>query len=737
MAGERQRKSWQAWRRDTLTRPFFKWYKRVLPEMSETERDALEAGTVWWDAEMFSGRPDWQKLLAIPKPQLTAEEQAFLNGPVEQLCAMLDDWRINFEWRDLPPEAWAFIKDQRFFGMIIPKGHGGLGFSAFAHSEVVQKIATRSIAAAVTVMVPNSLGPAELLLHYGSDEQKNHYLPRLARGDDIPCFALTGPFAGSDAASIPDTGIVCKGNHNGKEVLGLRATWEKRYITLGPVATVMGLALNVRDPDKLLGGDEELGITVALVPTNAEGIKIGRRHFPAHQAFLNGPNSGTNVFIPFEWLIGGQDQIGKGWRMLMESLAAGRGISLPSLSSGGVKFCAHVTGAYARVRKQFKLPIGKFEGVKEPLARIAGYAYMTDSLRHLVTAGIDAGEKPSVLSAIAKLHATSMMRQAVNDAMDIHGGKGICDGPNNYLANIYHALPVSITVEGANILTRSLIVFGQGAVRAHPYLYKEMQATREQDENAALGAFNTVLWQHFRNQVTSLIRSLWHNLTGAIGAHAAPRSGKAKPLYRKLMRASANFAVATEVAMVTYGGDLKKRESISARLGDALSFLCILSACLKRFHDDGQPKEDLPLLLWSGDYALKSIDDALAGVLQNLPLRPFAWILRPFVRPVLAKPQWPSDKLTAAVAELIQSPNATRDRLTTGIYIGEHDQPIAKLESAMKAMIAADDIRTRIKTGAQATDDERQFMQHADALMHDVIMVDDFSSAELSPHKPN
>ncbi|MCB2107397.1 MAG: acyl-CoA dehydrogenase, partial [Rhodobacteraceae bacterium] len=456
------------WRRRVLTGPLFAWYKRVLPPMSDTEREALEAGTVWWDAELFSGAPDWSKLHAAPKAELNAEEQAFVDGPTDDLCAMLDDWRINFEWRDLPPEVWDFIKEHRFFGMIIPKEHGGLGFSALAHSQVVSKIATRSITAAVTVMVPNSLGPAELLLHYGTDEQRRHYLPRLAKGEDIPCFALTGPYAGSDAASLPDIGIVCKGTYNGKETLGLRGNWEKRYITLGPVATVMGLALQTHDPDHLLGDVDDLGITVALVPTDTPGVEIGRRHYPVHQAFLNGPNKGKDVFIPFDWVIGGQDNVGKGWRMLMDSLAAGRGISLPSLSAGGAKFCARTTGAYGRVRKQFKVPVGKFEGVQEALARIGGRAYMAESMRRLTAIAVDMGEKPSVLSAIAKLHGTDMLRATINDAMDVHGGKGICDGPSNYLANVYHAMPVSITVEGANILTRSLIVFGQGAIRCHP-----------------------------------------------------------------------------------------------------------------------------------------------------------------------------------------------------------------------------------------------------------------------------
>nr|MDQ2694922.1 acyl-CoA dehydrogenase [Pseudomonadota bacterium] len=483
-------------RRRLVSAPLLGWYRQVLPPMSDTEREALDAGTVWWDAELFTGRPDWDKWLAFARPQLSAGEQAFLDGPVEELCRMVDDWRIGHELRDLPPEVWQFIRAKGFWGMIIPKDYGGLGFSALAHSAVIMKLGARSNSTAVTVMVPNSLGPAELLLNYGTEEQKNHYLPRLARGEELPCFALTGPWSGSDAAAMPDKGVVCHGEYQGRQTLGLRVTWDKRYITLGPVATLLGLAFKAFDPDHLLGEREDLGTTLALIPTNTPGVCIGRRHYPVRQAFQNGPNSGRDVFVPMDWIIGGQARIGQGWRMLMDCLAAGRSISLPSTSTGVAKLCARTTGAYARVRKQFRVPIGQFEGVEEALAPIAGHAYALDAARTLTAFAVDQGEKPSVLSAIMKYHATTRMREVMDHAMDIHGGKAICDGPGNYLANVYYGLPVSITVEGANILTRSMIIFGQGAIRCHPWLLREMQAARDPDPTRGLADFDRALSGH-------------------------------------------------------------------------------------------------------------------------------------------------------------------------------------------------------------------------------------------------
>lgn len=742
-ANRTKKRDWTAWRRETLTRPLLAWYKKRLPPMSDTEREALEAGTVWWDAELFTGKPDWHKLLAAPKASLAPDEQAFLDGPVEQLCAMLDDWRIENTWHDLPPEVWEFIKTHRFFGMIIPKANGGLGFSAQAHSAVIAKVSTRSITAAVTVMVPNSLGPAELLLHYGTEEQKAHYLPRLASGEDIPCFALTGPEAGSDASGMPDIGVVCRGTYNGKETLGLRTSWSKRYITLGPVATVMGLAFRVRDPDHLLGAADEHGITVALVPTDTPGVNIGRRHLPAHQAFMNGPNSGTDVFIPMEWIIGGQARIGQGWRMLMESLAAGRGISLPALSTGGIKLAARATGAYGRIRKQFGVPVGKFEGVQEHLGRVAGFAYLMESLRRLTAVAVDMGEKPSVLSAIAKFHATEMMRHAVNDAMDIHGGKAICDGPRNYLANVYHAMPVSITVEGANILTRNLIIFGQGAIRCHPYLLKEMTAANDPDPKASLETFDGLIWQHAGHQLLTAARSLVHNLTFGWFA-SAPRAGKATRHYRQLARYCASFALLAEVAMVVLGGALKRKERISARLGDALSHLYILSTALKRFEDDGRPDSDLGLLKWSTQYSLYQVQNALDGALANFPNRPIAWLLRLLVFPLGRHRRPPHDELTGQAADLLLAPSDIRDRLTAGIYIGPDDQPLGQLEAALKAVLAADVVTAKMrKAGVSDVDTavaqklisaaEKDLVIQAESLTAAVIAVDDFAPEEISP----
>ncbi len=732
----------KAWRRNVITRPLLNWYRSRIPPMSNTEREAIEAGTVWWDAALFTGKPDWRILLKAPKAGVSAEEEAFIAGPVEQLCLMLDDWRIEHEWRDLPPEVWAFIKANKFFGMIIPKQYGGLGFSAQAHSAIVSKISTRSITAAVTVMVPNSLGPAELLLHYGTDAQKNYYLPRLASGQDIPCFALTGPEAGSDASAMPDVGIVCRGTHEGRETMGLRVTWSKRYITLGPVATVMGLAFKVRDPDHLLGDTDELGITVALIPTTLPGVEIGRRHLPAHQAFQNGPNHGKDVFIPMDMLLGGQERIGQGWRMLVECLAAGRGISLPALSAGGIKLAARTTGAYARVRKQFGVPVGKFEGVQEALARISGSAYLIEAMRRLTAVAIDMGEKPSVLSAIIKFHATEMMRKVINDAMDVHGGKGIIDGPKNYIGNIYHAMPVSITVEGANILTRSLIIFGQGAIRCHPYLYKEMVAARETDAKKSLVDFDNLIWRHLGHMIATKLRAFVHNLTGGVFA-SAPKAGHATRHYKQLARASASFAFVAEVAMVLLGGALKRKESLSARLGDALSYMYMLSCALKRFEDDGRPDADLPLLDWAAKHCLYEIQTALDGTLANFPYGPLGWLMRIVVFPLGRRRRPPADKLNGDIAELILAPSDVRERLTAGIYLGPPDQPIGELDRALQAVVNADAILHRlrkagIKDPAQApanalTAEERGILDRADDLTRSVIAVDDFAPGDVSP----
>src|SRR3989440_6546981 len=559
-----------SFRRDFISKPIFAFARGAMPAMSDTEREALEAGDVWWDADLFTGNPDWSKLLAVAPATLTEEEKAFLNGPVDELCAMLDEWKINWEWRDLPPEAWAFIKRHKFFGMIIPKEFGGLGFSPYAHSEVVRKLSSRSLTAAVTVMVPNSLGPGELLMRFGTKEQQDRWLPRLAEGADIPCFGLTSPEAGSDAASMVDTGIICKDNFEGREVLGLRLNWHKRYITLGPVATLLERAFKARDPVHVVESQQDLAITVAVIPTHLPGVSIGQRHLPAMQVFQNGPNWGHDVFIPLDYIIGGEKRLGQGWKMLMTALAAGRGISLPSLSAAGAAFAARTTGAYARIREQFGISIGKFEGIEEPLARIAATAYLLDAARRLTCAALNQGHHPAVISGIMKLQATERMRTAIDDAMDIHGGKAVIDGPQNYMGSLYRSVPVGITVEGANILTRNLIVFGQGAIRAHPYLLEEMNALGDDDRARGLDAFDTAFWKHIGHSFTTLFRAWGRSWTR--GAFApAPDAGAATGFYRQLSRYASAFALCADMALVTLGGALKRRGMLSAAFGRILS----------------------------------------------------------------------------------------------------------------------------------------------------------------------
>jgi acyl-CoA dehydrogenase len=508
--------SFRDFRRERLTKPILKWARGVMPPISDTERDAIDAGTVWWDGELFSGNPDWDKLLAMPPARLSAEEQAFMQGPVRTLCGMIDDWKIASDDHDLPPAVWQFMRENKFFGMIIPKEHGGLGFSNTAHSEVVRTISSASVVAGVTVMVPNSLGPGELLMHFGTDEQRAHWLPRLADGREIPCFGLTSPDAGSDAAAMTDVGIVEYGDHEGERVLGVRLNFEKRYITLGPVSTVMGLAFKLRDPEDHLGGGEDRGITVALLPTDTPGVSHGDRHVPLMTHFQNGPLYGKDVFIPLDWILGGPERVGQGWRMLMTALAAGRGISLPSQSAASAALCLRTTGAYARVRRQFNVPIGKFEGIQAPLAEIVANAYLIDAARRLTVAALDQGHKPSVVSAIMKYHATERMRRSVEHAMDIHGGKGIIEGPNNYLAAQYRSVPIGITVEGANILTRNLMIFGQGAIRSHPYMLQELLALSIEDDEKALHSFDDAFWKHAGHSVANAFRAFVRGWTGGL-----------------------------------------------------------------------------------------------------------------------------------------------------------------------------------------------------------------------------
>src|SRR5262245_61693409 len=686
-------------RRALFTNHVLAIFRKILPDMTQTEKDAIDAGTVWWDADLFSGKPDWNKMLAIPAPKLTAEEQAFLDGPVEEACAMANDWEITHERYDLPPKLWQYIKDKGFLGMIIPKKYGGLGFSALAHSAVVMKLSTRSNALAVTVMVPNSLGSGELLLHYGTDEQKNHYLPRLAKGQEVPCFALTSPEAGSDAASIPDYGVVCKGMWQGKEVLGMRVTWDKRYITLGPVATLLGLAFRLYDPEGLLGGKADLGITCALVPTNHPGVNIGRRHLPLNAVFQNGPNSGKDVFMPIDWIIGGKDYAGKGWMMLMGCLAAGRSISLPTSSVGGAKALARITGAYARVRSQFKTPIGKLEGVEEALGRIAANTYMMDAVRIMTAGAVDLGEKPAVISAIAKYHMTEKARQIVNDSMDIHGGKGICLGPNNWVGRGYQVMPVGITVEGANILTRTLIIFGQGAIRCHPYVLREMRAAKEMTGDAASVEFDDAFTSHIGHTISNGVRAFVHGITssrlGQVPSNGAPET---RHYYRFASRLAAAFAFLADVSMLAMGGALKRKEKISGRLGDVLSMLYLISATLKHYEDQGRQKEDIPMIRWIVRDMAYHAQEAIDGIISNFPVKSVATLLRWTIFPLGMSFRPPLDSRNRESAKILLEPGAARDRLTAGMYISKSESdPTGNLELAFAATIACEPIDEKIR----------------------------------------
>jgi acyl-CoA dehydrogenase len=677
-------------RRALISDRLLRVFRRIMPSMSATEREALEAGTVWWEAELFGGKPDWRKLIAVPAPTLSADEQAFLDGPTEELCRRLDDWDITHARRDLPPEVWRFIKDNGFFGMIIPKRYGGLEFSAQAHSAVVMKVASRSVTAAVTVMVPNSLGPAELLIRYGTEAQREHYLPRLARGEAVPCFALTGPEAGSDAASMPDRGFVCRGMHEGREVLGIRLTWEKRYITLGPVATILGLAFHLFDPDRLLGPEADIGVTLALIPTNHPGVEIGTRHNPLDIPFQNGPNSGKDVFIPLDWVIGGHERVGQGWRMLMDCLAAGRSISLPALATGTAKLACRATGAYARIRKQFKLPLGRFEGVEEVLARLAGYTYLMDAARSFTARAVDLGEKPSVASAIVKFQLTEHMRRVVIDAMDVLGGAGICLGPRNLIGRVYQSLPISITVEGANILTRTLIVYGQGAVRCHPYVRAEMEAVADTDPARAARTFDKAIFGHIGFVISNIARAFWLGLTAARFVRA-PFVGPVRRYVQKLTRLSSVFAVISDASMLTLGAELKRKEKISGRLADALSFMYLASGVIKRYEDDGRIREDEPLLRWACDYCLHETEEALAAVLENAPNRAFCWLLARLLFPSGRRQRPPRDAMGHEAARLLLDPSMARDRLTAGMFVPDDPaEPLARLEDALPAVIAAE-----------------------------------------------
>jgi acyl-CoA dehydrogenase len=737
----------------TLTRPFLRSYRRLLPAMSATEREALDAGTVWWDGELFTGGPDWRKLMSAKVPTLTTEEQAFLDGPCEDLCAMLDDWDITHVRADLPPEVWSFIKSRGFFGMIIPRRYGGLEFSAYAHSCVLVKIASRSGTASSTVAVPNSLGPAELLLHYGTEAQKDHFLPRLARGEEVPCFALTGPRAGSDAASIPDTGVICRGRWQGSEIVGIKLNFSKRYITLAPIATVVGLAFRLFDPDKLMGDKTDLGITCALIPRDSPGLSIGRRHFPLNVPFQNGPIQGHDVFVPIDAIIGGFDMAGQGWRMLVEQLSVGRCISLPSSATGSAQAAVYASAAYARIRRQFNMPIGRFEGVEQVLARMAARTYIMDAARSVTAGAIDGGEKPSVPSAMLKYHATEFARMIANDAMDVHGGKGICLGPKNYLGRGYQIVPVAITVEGANILTRSLIIFGQGAVRCHPFVLREMNAARNPDREAGIAEFDRALMGHIGFAISNAARSLVLGLTLARFTEA-PRTGPTTRYFQHVNRYSASFALATDIAMLALGGYLKKKESLSARLGDVLSAMYLASMVLKHHENQGREAADLPLVEWACRSLLYQAQEQLHLFLRNFPNRPLAALMRLLIFPRGLTYFAPSDRLGRDIVELIMNPTAARERLTQHSYkTCSANNPIGLLQEALVLSTLAEPLEKRIrvdgvKTGrvtaldlpgqiSQAlhlgilSEAEAAALRDYDAKVSHLINVDDFAPHEL------
>jgi acyl-CoA dehydrogenase len=740
-------------RKAVISRRFLKAYIKLLPPMSQTEREALEAGTVWWDGELFTGAPRWSKLLSAKAPRLSAEEQAFIDGPCDELCKMLDDWDITHKRGDMPPQVWDYLKSKGFFAMIIPKKYGGLEFSAYAHSCVLTKIGSRSVTASSTVAVPNSLGPAELLNHYGTEEQKDHYLPRLARGEEIPCFALTGPRAGSDAASLPDTGVVCRGQWQGKEIVGIRLNFSKRYITLAPIATVIGLAFRLFDPDKLLGENADRGITCALIPRGTAGITIGRRHFPLNIPFQNGPIQGRDVFVPLDFIIGGPKMIGQGWRMLVEQLSVGRCISLPSNATGGAKAATWASGAYGRIRRQFNLPVGKFEGVEYVIARMAGLTYTMDAARSVTAGAIDGGEKPSVPSAMLKYHVTEMSRIVANDGMDVHGGKGICLGPRNYMGRGYQAIPIAITVEGANILTRSLIIFGQGAIRCHPFVLKEMNAARNPDRAKGVDEFDRALFGHIGFTISNAVRSFIMAMTNARFT-SAPVTGPTSRYYQHIVRFSASFAFVVDVAMLTLGGYLKKKENLSARLGDVLSCMYLASMVLKHYENQGRHDADLPFVEWACRNLLYRAQEQLHSFLRNFPNPFLGAAMRLLTLPRGLTYSAPSDRLGATIADLVSNPTESRERLGSYLYNTiEPSNALGMLQEALVLSQTAEPIEKRIrvegvKTGkvtaldlpgqiTQAlaagiiSETEAASLREYDRKVMDLINVDDFAPNEL------
>jgi acyl-CoA dehydrogenase len=711
------------YRREKITRPALEVYRKLLPSMSDTEREALEAGNVWWDGELFSGMPDWDRLTEYPAPKLSEEEQAFFDGPCEQLCAMLDGWDIAHVRGDLPPEVWTFIIKHKFFAMIIPKQYGGLEFSAYANAMVIAKLASCNPAVSSTVGVPNSLGPVELLLHYGTEEQKQRWLPGLASGDEIPCFALTSPQAGSDAAALIDNGVVCKQNWNGKQTIGVRLNWDKRYITLAPVATVLGLAFKLYDPDHLIGERDEYGITAALIPTDLPGVTVGRRHDPLTIPFLNGPTTGKDVFVPLDAIIGGPEMAGKGWKMLVELLSVGRAITLPSSAAGGSQAATYTSGAYTQIRRQFNLPVSKFEGVGEALTRIAGRTYIMNAAVSVTSGAIDQGQKPAVPSAILKYHCTEMGRKVATDTMDVHGGKAIMMGPKNYVGRGYMAAPIAITVEGANILTRSLIIFGQGAIRCHPYVLRELQAAQDEDTERGLAEFDDALFSHIGYAISNAARSFFLALTHARFSKV-PYNTPTRRYYQNINRYSAAFALATDFAMLTLGGKLKIKELLSARLGDVLSSMYLASTVLKHFENQGRRATDLPLVEWSVRTLMYNAQEQLHSFLMNFPHRPVAFLLRLVIFPRGRTYHAPADELGKKIVDLITRTGEARDRLSQQAYTTNDGQnPLGLLQEALELSEKLAPLEEKLKQARKEGLIQSEYFGH---------QIDEAESAEIN-----
>ena len=740
-------------RKPLLTKPIFGAVKSILPRVSKTEQEALDAGTIGWDAELFSGRPDWSKLTDIRPLTLSAEEQAFLDGPTEDVCRMIDDWDTRNNRADLSPELWQFLKDKGFLGMLIDKHYGGLGFGAQAQSMIVSKIASRSVAAGITVMVPNSLGPGELLEKYGTDAQKEKYLRRLATGQEVPCFALTGVHSGSDAGGMRDIGVVTKGVFEGQETLGVRLSWDKRYITLAPIATLVGLAFILKDPDNLLGRGENIGITLALVPHDHPGVKIGRRHYPARQAFMNGPTSGTDVFIPIDFLIGGVARAGQGWRMLMECLSTGRAISLPAIGSVSIKQTLRLTSAYARVRRQFGIPVGIMEGVAEPLGEMVKRAYTYEAARRLTASMVDEGQRPAVISALLKYRTTEAMRDSIDDAFDIHGGRAIQDGPSNYLFGSYMATPVAITVEGANILTRTLMTFAQGVLRAHPFLYKEIEAVQNTDRREGLEQFDLAFGGHTKFMLRNIAASFLHGISNGAFA-SSPGHSEMTQWYRQLHRYSQAFALVADWTTVILGGALKRKQKISGRLADILGDLYLMSATLKRFEDEGRIAEDRELVEAIMADRIAAMEATFGEIFANFPNGFLANTMRFLCFPLGRHARPASDRVNYRFVRSVLRPGAFRDRLTTGTFVTmDPDDVTGVLEDAFIKVTEAEEIEARfIKASRKGVferrldrdaiadavaagvlnDNEAGIMRAADEATDRVVKVDDFAADELA-----